>query len=179
MPSPAGHTLGALVVHVVVARDHSDLWDARRAVLIVGAAVAPDLDLLLNLFDGRNYHQAESHSVGFALLAGLAAVVFAVWRRWQCVWRLGASVSGAWVSHILLDFLNRDTNPPIGLMALWPLDRGYYKSPWPVLLDIGRTLGWETLINNTLAVLWECLVLTPVLVLAVWLRGRLPGPGGA
>ena len=35
---------------------------------MVGAALAPDLDLLFQFVDGRNHHSAETHGIGFALL---------------------------------------------------------------------------------------------------------------
>ena len=80
-------------------------------------------------------------------------------------------------ARLLLDFLNVDTNPPIGLMALWPFSDGYYKSPWSLFLDIGRTLNWTTVRHDTLAMAWEVVVLCPVLVLA-W-RARARRPSGA
>ena len=140
--------------------------------MFVGAAVAPDLDLLLRFVDGRNHHQAESHSVGCAAIASLLAWGLAwVWRlphpgRWALAAGLG------WSSHIALDYLGRDTHPPIGLMALWPLSSAHFKFPWPLFMDIGRTLDTKTLGHNTLAVAWEVLALAPLLVLSWRLRSR-------
>src|SRR5437870_3712568 len=134
MPSPLGHSIAGLTVHVATARDESELLDVRRIGAIVFASLAPDLDLLLTLVDGRNHHQHATHGVGFALLAALLSVALFRLLRWPRPLALGAAVGLAWLSHILLDYLNRDTNPPIGLQALWPLSDGYYKFPWPIFL---------------------------------------------
>ena len=68
MPSPVGHTIVALALHALTARDKEGTASLRRAAVFVGAAVAPDLDLLLRFIDGRNHHQAESHSIGCAAI---------------------------------------------------------------------------------------------------------------
>ncbi len=165
MPSPIGHALAGLAIE----RLHADPGSPRgRACLAAVAAALPDLDLVLRFVDGRNHHRAESHSIGAALLAGL--LVWA-WRRaagrpQALGW---ARVAGAaWLSHVVLDWLGRDTNPPLGLMALWPLSDGWFHSPWPLFLDIGRTLELHTIGHNALAAAWEVLLLAPLL----WLAAR-------
>ena len=170
MPSPVAHTLVAVSLHLLTARDDQEGASLKRAAVFVGAALAPDLDLLLRFVDGRNHHQAESHSVGCALLAGLLA--WAVARVWGVPRpaRWGAAAALAWASHIALDYLGRDTHPPIGLMAWWPLSSGHFKFPWPLFMDIGRTLDWTTLRHNAVAVTWEVVALAPLLLLAWRLR---------
>jgi membrane-bound metal-dependent hydrolase YbcI (DUF457 family) len=172
MPSPVGHALAGLTVHVLLTRSREELVDGRRALLVVGASLLPDADLLFRFVDGRNHHNNETHSLGAALLAGLlGALVFP---------RLGllrprvlaAATSLAWASHVLLDYLNRDTNPPIGIMALWPWTRAHYKVPWPIFLDIGRTLEWQTLVHNLVAAAWEGALLAPLLWAALRYRSR-------
>jgi hypothetical protein len=137
----------------------------RRVAVAVGAGVAPDLDLLARFIDGRNHHQAESHSLGFALLAAAAIFLIARVRGWPAAGRLALLAGAAWTSHVLLDYLGRDTHPPIGLMALWPASSGYFKFPWPLFLDVGRTLTWEAVRHNALAVAWEAVLLVPPLLL--------------
>jgi len=78
----------------------------------------------------------------------------------------------AWLSHVLLDYLGADTHPPIGILALWPFESGYHHWPWPLFLDIGRTLEWATLRHDALAVGWEILVLGPLLLASWRLRAR-------
>jgi hypothetical protein len=76
-----------------------------------------------------------------------------------------------WASHVLLDYLNVDTHPPIGLLALWPFLGAYLKFPWPIFMDIGRTLDWHTVRHNAVAAAWEAAVLVPLLVW-VWRSRR-------
>ena len=60
MPSPIGHGVAGLTVHLLTSRDRAELTSARHAAVSVGAALAPDLDLLLRFVDGRNHHQGAS-----------------------------------------------------------------------------------------------------------------------
>jgi hypothetical protein len=112
--------------------------------------------------------------VGAALLAGAAVALFAAARGWERPVRLGVAGFLGWLSHILLDYLGRDTSPPIGLMALWPFGHGYHKFPFPLFLDIGRTLDLHTLGHNGLALAWEAFVLCP-LVVASWRQRHVRG----
>lgn len=140
----------------------------------MAAAIAPDLDLLFKPV-GLAVHQGASHGIGAAILAGVAVFGLSALLRKPRAAGLGLAAFLGWTSHIVLDLLNRDTHPPIGLLALWPFADGHYKIPWPVFMDVGRTLEWATLMNNTVAVTWEALALGTVLVL-VWRRrigGRL------
>jgi membrane-bound metal-dependent hydrolase YbcI (DUF457 family) len=177
MPSPLGHAIAGLTVHVATARDEAELSEPRRIGVVTLAALAPDVDFLFRLFDGRNHHQQETHSLGFAVLAALGcALAFRLARRPRPL-ATAAAVGLAWLSHVMLDYLNNDSNPPIGLMALWPLSRDYYKFPWPIFLDIGRSLSWATVRNNLLAAAWETVVLLPLFALAWRLRRQRLGRG--
>jgi membrane-bound metal-dependent hydrolase YbcI (DUF457 family) len=173
MPSPVGHALAGLTIHVLASRTREDLGDLRRVAVTVGAALAPDLDLLFQFVDGRNHHSNETHSVGCAILAAAAGAALFRWLRWPRPYTLAAAVGGAWTSHVLLDYLNRDTSPPIGIMALWPFVPGWFKFPWPIFLDIGRTLDVETLRHDLWAAAWEACVLVPLLFAAWRWRRRL------
>ena len=172
MPSPVGHVLAGLTVHVLSSRDRAERTNVGRAALLVAAATVPDLDLLFRFVDGRNHHQAETHSIGAAALA--AAVVWAATRLLHRARpaALGAAAGWAWLSHVLLDYVGLDTHPPIGIMALWPFESGYHKSPWTIFLDIGRTLERSTVLHNALAAAWEAALLLPLLAWAWRSRKR-------
>ena len=163
MPSPIGHTLAGLVVHVATA---PDVRDRRWAMVMVACANAADVDFAFRLIDGRNHHQQWTHSVGCAALAGL--VTAAVTRRP----RLALAAALAWSTHVLLDWLGRDTAPPIGLQALWPFSHEYWKSPLLIFLDVGRQPTWSTVVHNAQAAALETVILLPVLALALALRRR-------
>ena len=171
MPSPLAHALGGLIVHIATA-PRDEIASRRRALVTVGAALAPDLDFAWRLLDGVNHHQAQGHSLGVGL--GVAALVTAAAalsgvRR---PWALGLAALLGWSSHLFLDLMNVDTHPPIGLMALWPLSDSHFKSPWPLFLDIGRTLNWRTVRHDVVAVAWELGILCPVLIAAWRVRAR-------
>jgi membrane-bound metal-dependent hydrolase YbcI (DUF457 family) len=162
VPSPVGHALFGLALHSLTARDPREAGSLARAGLIVGAALVPDLDLLFRFVDGRNHHQAESHSVGCAAIAFMLAWGWARVRGAPHAARWGVAAFVGWLSHVALDYFGRDTHPPIGLMALWPLSSGHFKFPWPPFMDIGRTLDWQTVRHNAIAVLWEIALLAPL-----------------
>jgi membrane-bound metal-dependent hydrolase YbcI (DUF457 family) len=177
VPSPVAHGLVGLTVHVLSARERDELFDPWRAAVTVGAALIPDADLLLRFVDGRNHHGNEMHSIGFAIVAAVAGAALFRLLRWKKPLATALAVFLAWASHVVLDYLNVDTHPPIGIMALWPFSNGYYKSPIPIFLDIGRTLDWTAVQHNSLAVAWECVVLIPLLLLAWRHRVRHLGRG--
>ena len=135
----------------------------------MAAACAPDLDLLLSLALGPQYHRGASHSLGAAVVAGL--VVFGVARvrgASAAATRLGLLAGVAWLSHVLLDWLGSDSRAPFGIMALWPFSRSFFMAPFPLFLDVGRELTWSTMRNNTVAAAWESVLLLPWL----WLTRR-------
>jgi inner membrane protein len=166
LPSPVGHSIAGLTVHVLSSEDESELWSPRRALALVFAANAADLDLLLGLVDGRNHHQQQTHSVGFALVAAFCAWIGFRVLRSPRAGRLALACGAAWLTHLLLDYLNEDTNPPIGIPIFWPWSHDYWKVPWPIFFQVGRTLTWQTLRGNALAAAWEALVLLPLFALA-------------
>ena len=164
MPSPLAHFLLGVTTHVATA-PAADLGWRRRTAITVAAAIAPDLDFAFKAF-GLAVHQGASHSIGAALLAGLTVAAGGALLRWPRPRALGLAAFLGWSSHIALDLLNLDTHPPIGLMALWPFADGYYKFPWPIFMDIGRTLDWKTVRHDALALAWEATLLCPLLVIA-------------
>ena len=151
---------------------------ARASASIVGAALAPDLDLLLRFVDGRNHHKREPQprlrarwrACRLAACAGCGASAAAGARLWPLALGPGSATS-------CLDYLDRDTHPPIGIMALWPFAQGYYKFPWPLFLDIGRTLNWDDGSHNALAAAWEVAVLGPDRASAVAPAGAVDARG--
>ena len=162
MPSPIGHALGGIAAAwVVVPRKNFN------AALVLGAtALAPDLDLLVG------DHRGISHSIGAAVVAGLVAGALwssafapAALRRDAARW--AAAVTLAWGSHIFLDWLSNDTRPPIGVMALWPITRDYYKAAIEIFPPVSRRWGdarfWS---HNLWAAFVELALLVPIALLA-------------
>lgn len=137
---------------------------SRKALVwCAAAAVLPDIDFLW----GR--HSMETHSLGAAVLAGLAVLA---WTRGREP-RLALLVTLAWASHVLFDWLGSDTTPPLGVMALWPLSSEFYFAHAYVFEAISRrTYRPDFWRHNLYAVATEVLMLAPVAALAGWWRGR-------
>ena len=79
-------------------------------------------------------------------------------------------MAAAYGTHILLDWLGKDTAPPFGLPALWPFSSRYYISGADLFMEISRRY-WkpdEFIVGNLKAVGWEMLVLGPIAALAWW-----------
>lgn len=170
MPSPVGHTLGALAAAWLVAPPDPSRRGFRVQVAILAAvAVAPDLDLLI----GR--HSAETHSLGAAVLVASIAA----WQRWPVSrerWRIGLAVFLAWASHPLLDSMGQDTSKPLGVMALWPFSREYFMTGLTVFAPIFRRWWLPGFVShNLMAVVREIAILAPLTAAIWWLRGRARG----
>ena len=162
MPSPVGHALGGLIVGEVL---------APSALLICTVAGAlPDIDFV---WGG---HNRETHSLGAALIAGLVVLA---WKRSP---RLALVVTLSWATHIFFDWLGSDDTPPIGVMALWPINSNFYFANAFVFEAISRRywLG-NFFTHNAWAVIKEVLILGPLAIIAfLWqVRRRYRRPGRA
>ena len=162
MPSPFGHALGGVAAGWLVAGRETPWRRALpAAMLYAGAAVAPDLDLLVGA------HRGPTHSLAAAAIVGL--VTYTATRRG----RVAAALAAAYASHVLLDWLGRDTTPPIGVMALWPFSREYYESTLHLFRAISRRY-WlpEFWVLNARAALRELVFLLPFAAIIGYLRAR-------
>ena len=158
MPSPIGHALGGVIVGLATP-DPRPAARQRHVLLCAVVACLPDLDFLW----GR--HNMETHSLGFAVLIGLA--VFA-WRRSA---RVAAACTLAVVSHVLFDWLGSDTTPPLGVVALWPLSHEFYFANAFVFEAISRRYWLPNFVtHNLLAVAREVAILLPIAGVVWWWR---------
>ena len=165
MPTPIGHALAGLAVAGVGSQTR---LPGRDAALLALCACAPDLDLILRQFDGVNHHRGATHSFAAAALAGLFAFLL---RRAGLGFPRPGLVAAAWASHVLLDYLGRDTTLPFGEMALWPFSKAFFISPVAVFLDIPRSFSAEAIRHNLTAAALEIAILGPLAALC-WRRGR-------
>jgi len=174
MPSPIGHALGALAAGWAVAAPEpkagtsgraAGAWrpGLRRAGLIVGVALLPDLDLLVGV------HSQWTHSIGAVVL-----VFFAAWLAGRGRHpRLAATLALAYATHPFLDWLGEDGTPPYGVMAGWPFTDRYFHSGADLFTGISRRY-WlpDFLAHNLAAVAREVILLGPF-ALAGWWWQRL------
>ena len=153
VPSPVGHALGGLIV--------GELLAPSALILCAVAGVAPDVDFL---WGG---HNRQTHSLGAAVIAG---VVVLAWKRNP---RLALAVMLSWASHVVFDWLGSDDTPPLGVMALWPLNSSFYFADAYVFEAISRRYWLDNFFShNAWAVMKEILILGPVASVAWWLHRR-------
>jgi inner membrane protein len=178
MPSPIGHALAGVVVGWMVdPPPEGDRHAATvRAALFGFAAVAPDFDFLVGA------HRGPTHGIGSAAIAGALAWILLVRFRRPArraaldAVRTASAIALAYASHTLLDWLGSDSTAPLGLMALWPFDRGYYQSNLQVFLAVSRRY-WvpaEFWAGNLRALVRELAILLPLLAAVVWFRRGRP-----
>jgi membrane-bound metal-dependent hydrolase YbcI (DUF457 family) len=181
MPTPVGHALGGLAAAFLTSSA------SRRAQMspqvltaAAAAAVTPDLDILVGA------HRSYTHSIGATAL--VAAVSWLILRR-RSTFRAKAvsesksrrdppavvatmALASAFASHLVLDWLGKDTSAPPGLTLLWPFSSAYYLSGCDLFGEVSRRywLPEEFIFGNLLAMGWELAVLTPLAFLAwvVW-----------
>ena len=130
MPLPLGHALAGTALYAGLDDDGGSAgW--RRLLVAVFLANAPDLDLVPGILigDPNRFHHGMTHSLVTAVVVGLLVGWLANRLGWS--WRLGSGRRGVAAtalmvalllgSHVVLDSFTRDTRPPIGVPALWPI----------------------------------------------------------
>ena len=179
MPTPVGHALGGLVVGLLALRtiprlptrsgspdgvDQAQRARWSRVALLAAVACLPDIDFAW----GR--HNMETHSIGFAMLVGLAAYA---WGRSS---RVAVASALAVATHVLFDWLGSDDFPPLGVMALWPFSSEFYFANAFIFEAISRRYWLPGFVqHNLLAVLRELAILLPVAAAAYFLRRTTTG----
>ena len=160
-----GHALGGLAAAFIA--DSAVRRPQLSPALLVAAAataVAPDLDLLIGL------HRAYTHSLGAIFVVGVAS--WLVLRgRVPYPMPAAAILTAAYTSHLVLDWMGKDTSSPPGLTIMWPFSATYYVSGWNLFGEVSRRywLPEEFVLGNLRALSWELALLSPLLVVA-WAR---------
>lgn len=184
MPSPIGHALAGLATAWGGGRLREPAWPL--AAVCAALAAIPDADLLL-----PGAHRTFTHSfVAVAVVLIIAAAVTGKVTG-KIDWRIVLLCGAAYGSHVLMDWLGADPNPPSGIQLLWP-SAGWFIAPWTIFPGTERRhiLSVASFLTNLKAVGVECAVMAPVAA-GAWLtrtyrsRGRLsardilPQPSGA
>jgi hypothetical protein len=189
MPSPAGHVIAGLTIAWAAqavetvrrrpkAADRPPAASGSRAVtpLVMACALlalAPDIDILFAS------HRTFTHSLGAVVAAALAGGAIARLRGSR---ELATAITCGLVvaSHVVLDWLGRDSNTPRGVMAFWPVSTAYFYSGIDLFAEVSRRY-WkpdEFILQNALSVARELLILGPVAGAAFWIcRRRLEHVG--
>ena len=157
MPSPLGHALAGAAAGWAVVRPvtASPIRVGKLGVLFAILGMLPDLDLI------GPVHRGPTHSLGMAAIVGLVAAAMSRQPRF------GLAAAAAYATHTLCDWLSADTSTPLGIMALWPFGRDYYKASVAVFDSVWRKHEtpdfWS---HNTRAVAREVAILAPLAVAA-------------
>lgn len=172
MPLPVAHALiGASVVamsraNVTLSRD----WKPLSAGALV--ALSPDFDYLFVwvLHMDRGWHRSFSHSLAYAILAGLAAAALAGAFRIKDT----AIYSLAALTHSLLDALTTKEN--YGVELFWPLSHQDIKLGMFHYLDAPLKLGqlpWPDRLMGIASIsLIELAVLAPLFAVLLLVKRK-------
>lgn len=170
MPTPVGHALGGLAIYFALGRRLQG-ENLALAVAATASGVLPDLDFALTLFTGRSYHHYFSHSLGFTSFYFLVCYALARALAKEAPLRPAGVTAAAYLFHVGLDLLAKDTSPPFGTQLLWPFSDRFYISPVLVFTDVWRGSFSKLFgLHNWMAVGLEVMVVGPATALLWRLR---------
>lgn len=138
-------------------------------------ALSPDLDFIALQMGSEHTaldHRVLTHSLAFAVVAGVAVAVWVASRRRR--WLVGSCVALALASHGLLDAMT-DQGP--GPQLLWPLVPAPIQFVWQPIPGAEFYQDYFTTAAIPLFAA-EILLSVPFLLLAAWILAR-PSPGEA
>jgi len=171
MPSPVGHALAGIAIAWCAPRTPGEGAGptplSGLTVTCAALAALPDADLVY-----PPMHRTITHGVGSAILVTIIAAGVTGWVTKRGPWRIALVCGAAYASHILLDWLGSDPNPPIGIQALWPFSHDWYIAPWTIFPGTERRHLFTTaaLVTNAWSVAVEVVVLSPFLLAIAWWR---------
>jgi inner membrane protein len=165
-----GHVAIGLAARRFHDRGEVSPWAAvSGAVLWCGLALLPDADVIAFSL-GIPYHapwghRGATHSLAFAVAAGVLAALAARWGRWP-VLRTGLLVTAVVASHGIADAF---TDGGLGSALLWPFsDQRYFAPVTPIpVAPIG--LGFLSMRGLRVAAV-ELLLFAPFFAYALWPR---------
>lgn len=181
MPSPIGHALAGAAIAWSFSGKSSETAGWKLPVACAVCAALPDIDLLY-----MPTHRTATHSVPVAIVLTILAVGVTGWvkpiRDWcrrffgieSGMLTVGLACGLAWSSHILLDWLGADANPPYGVQALWPLSDRWFFSGVDLFPGTERRDPFSTraMLINLRAAVQEAVMMGSVAAGAWWLSTR-------
>ena len=149
MCTPVGHSL---VGYTILLSRHDK--NGRGWWMVVFSAMVisnlPDVDFLFGYIVGHpnQYHHLWTHSLVFALLAGLFfGFGYRVFKRRAGI-RVGFLVFAVILSHVVLDLFTKDTSPPYGMQLFWPVSRGFFISPVTIFREVSKSSASGTFLKS-------------------------------
>jgi inner membrane protein len=145
MATPIGHAVAGYAIYSISPHGAHGRGSWRLALLCIFMAVAPDLDVLPGLLQGKPvlFHGGITHSLGTGLV--LSLLVAGICRfSGRTVVSVFSLCLAAYASHLLLDFVGPDGREPYGIPLFWPISVETFLSPVPLLPGMRH-------VDNTLA----------------------------
>jgi membrane-bound metal-dependent hydrolase YbcI (DUF457 family) len=117
-------------------------------------------------------HHFFSHSIAFVFVIGVFTYFLLKMLLQGGVFRMAMILTGAYATHLLLDYFTHDGSAPIGIPLLWPLTDQHFVAPVEFFWSIHRG-SMQALFgpHNFIALLRETLILGPIAYLA-YRKGR-------
>ncbi len=177
MPTPVGHSLAGAVIYALTTKGTHLLRFWKWGVACMFVAALADIDFFPALFGdlalANRLHRYLTHTLLFALVAWLMALVVLRTIHRARPLRDSLVLFACLTSHIFLDLLGKDTRPPIGVPFLWPFVQRSYKLPVEVFLDIKKDAYTEIFgLHNLRVVAHEILLFGSLLAITVVLKMR-------
>lgn len=156
----------------------------RVFMALVVAGNAADLDFVPGILAGEPglYHHGPVHSLLAAIVFGALAAPFARWLGLASARRCGLLMGAAFASHLLLDMLASDDGRPSAVPLFWPLSNAMISLPLPLFIAIrvdpavDGFVGGLLSTHNWNAIVWELVIVTVSLALALLARRALSSP---
>lgn len=170
MCTPIGHALAGAVIYKGGSNQLGHpIW---LLVVLILSANLPDVDFIFGYVVGNPnlYHHTWTHSLTFCLMVGALTVIV----TWPLVGRnslwIGFLISGAVLSHLIMDFFTVDRNPPLGIKLFWPVTEKYYISSVSIFQDVYKASSSNGFIrslfcwHNLITVLIETVIVGPLFI---------------
>jgi len=141
-------------------------------------AAAPDLDLAVPHALIDHFHRTATHSLtAVALVFIVSLVVTGKVTAGSGRLRQALVFSGAWGTHLLMDWLGADPSVPSGIQLFWPFSPDFYMSGVTIFPAIERNIQRSHfLVQNATAAVVEVAVGVPLVLLANWVSARRARP---
>jgi membrane-bound metal-dependent hydrolase YbcI (DUF457 family) len=161
MPLPLGHAaIGLMTYETCSGNSAFQKW--KRFIFIAALANLPDIDIIFGLlfqWNGNAFHRGPTHSLIFAVTAGVVSYIIA--KRWFAIEGITYWFSIMLIlSHVIADALL--TNSPVSFF--WPFEI-YWSHGHAGWTDIVHSILFESLQDG-----WIVLCCGAGIVMLRWLR---------
>lgn len=139
MPTPIGHSLCGMTIYLMLHDGAITKNDFPAILGYIVLANLPDIDFAPILIYGfkavKMFHQAYTHNLGFCFGSALLIALIVSWRLDRPFLKLFGIFFLLIYSHVILDSMGYDTNPPLGVQLFYPFTSSHFM--FPISLFIG------------------------------------------